>query len=123
MRRCTWQGGLLTALATAQTVLSCVADLHRAGVASCACAHSAICLSSCAVLQRAEAEAAAAPGSAAVGHGAASQDTRSSPQEPGAPRILRTYGQRRPKADARSEAAPVLAPDVLALIAGKGLGS
>ena len=28
-----------------------------------------------------------------------------------------------PKADARSEAAPVFAPDVLALIAGKGMGS
>ena len=75
------------------------------------------------MLQRAEAEAAAAPSSAAAGGAAAPQDTRASPQEPGAPRILRTYGQRRPKADARSEAAPVLAPDVLALIAGKGLRS
>jgi hypothetical protein len=40
-----------------------------------------------------------------------------------APRVLRTYGQRRPKADARSEAAPLVAPDVLALIAGRGLGA
>ena len=75
------------------------------------------------MLQRAEAEAAAAPSSVPASRAAASQDTRASPQEPGAPRILRTYGQRRPKADARSAAAPVLAPDVLALIAGKGLGS
>ena len=75
------------------------------------------------MLQRAEAEPAAEPSSTAGAGGAALQDTRAAPQEPTAPRILRKYGQRRPKADARSEAVPVLAADVLALIAGKGLGS
>ena len=34
-------------------------------------------------------------------------------------RLLRTFGQKRAKADPVSEQAPSLAPDVLALIAGK----
>jgi hypothetical protein len=34
-------------------------------------------------------------------------------------RLLRTFGQKRAKADPVSEQAPALAPDVLALIAGK----
>ena len=34
-------------------------------------------------------------------------------------RVLRTFGQKRAKADPASEQAPMLAPDVLALIAGR----
>ena len=34
-------------------------------------------------------------------------------------RVLRTFGQKRAKADPTSEQATMLAPDVLALIAGK----
>ena len=34
-------------------------------------------------------------------------------------RVLRTFGQKRAKADPASEQAAMLAPDVLALIAGK----
>lgn len=48
--------------------------------------------------------------------GAAPADTGSqAPKE----RLLRTFGQKRAKIDPASEQAPTLAPDVLALIAGK----
>ena len=80
-----------------------------------------LCLSLALVLrQRADAAAAEAP-SSADGAGAAAA-VGGAPAAQAAPRILRTYGQRRPKADARSEAAPTVAADVLALIAGRGMG-
>ena len=44
---------------------------------------------------------------------------QSSQPEGSKERVLRTFGQKRAKADPASEQAAMLAPDVLALIAGK----
>ena len=54
--------------------------------------------------------------------GAAALDTASgsgSQPEGSKERVLRTFGQKRAKADPASEQATMLAPDVLALVAGK----
>ena len=76
----------------------------------------------CALLQRADAAAVASPDGGEEGDGGKPARPAATAEVP-APRVLRTYGQRWPKADARSEAAPLVAPDVLALIAGRGLGA
>ncbi len=77
----------------------------------------------CALTQRADAAAAASPGAGGEEGDGGRLAPPAAPVGVPAPRVLRTYGQRRPKADARSEAAPLVAPDVLALIAGRGLGA
>ena len=67
-------------------------------------------VSACAMQRQLKEEGEAGTAQAA----AAGTETRA-PKE----RLLRTFGQKRAKADPVSEQAPALAPDVLALIAGK----